>query len=151
VHKIPASKAVEEELDSALTPRKRGAKSPVTTGHDEKRQKAHSAEPSGAKADKAVKGNESVALKGAKAIDPKTKAAEVAKRKAAEAVKTKATKEAEAAVSEKGKDVVISKAPRQGAKEGPGVAMTQSPAVEEVVNEPAPFVVQVGDFGELHT
>jgi hypothetical protein len=35
MRKVPKSKAVEEVLDSAITPRKRKAKSPGAAGHGE--------------------------------------------------------------------------------------------------------------------
>jgi hypothetical protein len=134
-------------LNSALSPKKRRAESLGATDHDEKKQKARLAEPSGTEADKALKGSESVASNGAKATD--------VKEKAAEAAKTNAAKDAEAAAAdkaakEKGKALVISKAPRQEAKEGHDVVMTQSPAVDEVVNKSAPYQTPVGDFVELH-
>jgi hypothetical protein len=154
VCKISESKVAEAGLNLALTPNKRKPESPGVTGHEGKKQKAHLAEPSGTEADKASKGSESVTSKGAKASNLKVKAAEVANTKAVKAAKTKAAKDAEAAaaekaVKEKGKALVISKAPRQEAKEGPDVVMTQSPTVEEVMNESASFVAPAGDFEEL--
>jgi hypothetical protein len=124
-------------------------------GHDGKKQKARSAEPSGTEAEVGLKGSESVASKEAKAAEVKKKAADAAKTKAAEAAKTKAIKGAEVTTIEKdaegkGKALTISKAPRREAKEGHDVAMTQSLAIDEVVNESAPYPAPMGDFDGLH-
>jgi sRNA-binding protein len=94
-----------------------------------------------------------MASKEAKAAD--------AKMKAAEAAKTKASKEAEAAAAEKAtKEKVKAKknagaittagAPRCEAKDGQELVLTQSPAVDEVVNESASYPMPAGDFEELH-
>jgi hypothetical protein len=83
------------------------------------------------------------------------KAAEAAKAKATESAKAKAARSAEAVMTKKdadgkGKALVISKAPRREAKEGHEAALIQSPAVDEVVNEPVSQPASTGDFSELH-
>jgi hypothetical protein len=70
-------------------------------------------------------------------------------------VKTKAARGTETTMSEKdvegkGKALSLSKVPRREAGEGPDVMMTQSSAVEEVVNETISYPTPVGDFDGLH-
>jgi hypothetical protein len=71
MRKVPESKATGAGLDSVLTPRKRRAESPGAGGQAEKKQKGHSAYPSGTEAKQDPKGSESVALKEAKTAKEK--------------------------------------------------------------------------------
>jgi hypothetical protein len=63
MRKVPESKAAEEGLDPAITPRKRRAESPGATSHPEKKLKTRTAEPSGTEAKKAKKDGETMASK----------------------------------------------------------------------------------------
>jgi hypothetical protein len=142
------SKAAEEEVDPTATPRKRKGESPSATGRGEKKRKT-SPEASDVKAEKVAKDAESEAFKDAAA--GKEKAA-----KDAEAgTKEKAAKE-KAKVKKDAKATTAAGVPRRDAKDGQALVLTQSPAVEEVVNievavnEPAAYAVSSGDFEELH-
>jgi hypothetical protein len=131
----------EEEVDLMATPRKRKGVSPSETGHGGKKWKTGSAEASDTEAEKVAKDAESRA----------SKEAVVAKEKAAKE-KAKAEKNAKATTA--------ARAPRQDAKDGQekatDLALTQSPAVEEVVNVEATvnmsplYDVPSNDFEELH-
>jgi hypothetical protein len=76
---------MEAELDSALTPSKRRAGSPRAGGQADKKQRGHSAEPSGTEAKQNLRGSECSASKEAKTAETTMKVAEAAKAEAARA------------------------------------------------------------------